>query len=390
MGHETGGVEEYAGLQKISNSDVDTFANFGIPAPAGVRETYCLELAEATTVSKAVRTKAFPYANGIGGSARIYLTNGAANPAFDFLRLVNADGSVTHARVRLRSDGKISLIDANAVEQAVSADTVSAPEWLKLYWKLVRSDSAGKLYVWLIDEDGNHVTAFESDADFSGGSGDVAVEMWGQLGTATVPCNIYWCDLYALYGVSPSTNMQGLVTGGWEVLGPYQTDHASSAVDAGSGPLDSGLWEDAAETPTGLARIGYHIAGNWGCRKTNGTTKYGPNGDSRVNGEIKGASWVYTIGAGNVSCYYGHLGDYTLDGGIYTRFQNAQFILDAADSRCPTTTEEFLQGFKCQAGGGRASLIEAWSFLLHVPPAETEKRAGLGTINRTTREVLAG
>jgi len=388
VGHETGGVEEYAYLQKIYNSDVDTFANFGIPAPPGVRETYCLELAEATTVAKMVRTKAFTYANGIGGGARIYLTNNAADPYIDFLRLVNADGSVTHARVRLRSDGKISLIDANGVEQAVSSGTVSAPEWLKLYWMWGRADSGGKLYVWLIDEAGNHVaTAFESDADFSGGSGDVAVELWGQLGTATVPCNIYWCDLYALYGVSPSINMQGLVFG-WEVLGPDQTDHASSAVDAGSGSLDSGLWEDVADTPTSGSRILYNGAGKWGCRETNGTTKYGPNGDSRVNGEILGASWIYRIGLGNVSCYYGHLGDYTLDAGIYTRNQNAQFILDVADSRCPTKTEYFLQGFKCQPPGGWAGLAEAWSFLLHVPA--TEKRAGLGTINRTAREVLAG
>jgi hypothetical protein len=188
-------------------------------------------------------------------------------------------------------------------------------------------------------------------------------------------------DVYILSGATAASDRLG----DCEVL-VYQNDLASATADDGAvgsdpGTLDTGNWDDSAETPGNNANNSAFTvtAADSGVAYTDGGSRAGPSGDADIDGDSNIRAWKgvwnadRTGGGGTThTIYIGHDSDVTdgFDSAIVTLLNGTvdEFTL-LGETDPPLSTENFAQGFGKSSGGRDFDNRDMWAMLLHIPSA---------------------
>lgn len=214
-----------------------------------------------------------------------------------------------------------------------------------------------------------------SSADLdAGGTTDTSFGFYGVVSLGLDPSNIYIDNAYVI------TDATGIVDAlGWyTVVGPYQTDHASATGDNGTDSLiDGKLWENMAATPADAA-FGTYDYGDEGYRRTNGTARSGPNGDSRLDGgHVRAAKWIAWGKRYDKYMWYGK----ATTAPAYTVVKDSQLFTNArvrvtydvddpvGGTYVPKAQDWFVLGFSNESDIANDSTCkELWGFVLQTAP----------------------
>lgn len=281
------------------------------------------------------------------------------------------DGA-THGSLRLR--------DANGDTLFLGSGDLAGNLWTRwtLYWQ---KDNSADWELWASDPDDLGETtqrASGSGADLdAGGTADTALLLSGAGSVGGTPANLYVDNLYVITDAAGIADAVGWYT----VVGPFQTEHASAVADNGTDTLLAGLWEDMAATPQNAA-AGTYAFGDEGYRRTNGSSRDGPNGDARLStGHIRAAKW---IASGHRYPKFMWYGKATQDP-TYTVVEDSQSFTNGrvrvtydvddptGGARVPSKEEYFVLGFSNESlnPSEYSRCRELWSFVLRTQPTVT-------------------
>jgi hypothetical protein len=361
FGSETGGGEEASSTVGSPDFTEATVVRSGLRS---------LKLPGATTAAQAqfaVQASNPPVDGGgnyaVGFAVRFTDTTPTSTQRFWVFRRNNDASSI--ARLELTTSGNVEVQDdGGAVVDTITAPfTVNTWHFIEMY---IVTGASGTIDVWI---DGTQKTTAAS------GSFDENTPHHHRFtGSATAGEDTYIDDWYIRSGCTASTDRLGDA----EVIGPYQ------GVGSPTTNLtpDSGAWTDLGDLPLNETTEAAWTTntGAGGYVQTDGSSRAGPSGDGRIDGDdnIKSSKHVYRLkqGTGQTRAMRKSFGNST--DGINT--QNASLTTAYADyyviseagmaTGQPLSTEYIRHGFEKSAGGGKDLLCaEIWSMLLHVPAA---------------------
>jgi len=361
-GFEMGDSNEAYSKSGVVQSDFTTAFT-----PAHGTERWVMKLAE-NSPAKTFQTDYFAQSDFSIFGGIFQFNSLAPNGAVYFMSGVTA-GTDYDIRVRLNTDGTLSIINANGnVVQTTLGTPLTVDTWhrIELYWERVNSNGTAELYI-----DGTLRTSTNS-GDFlnDAGDSDVALELSGQAGVASVSCRTLVNSFYYLTGATAASERLG----DYEVIGPYQTCHDTAVADAkvgGGAPddLDLGTWLGMSDLPPQPIPYGKYNNTHQGLKTTDGTKRAGPKYDGRViQDNIVAASWVYKANRASAVAQYGA---YDTSGSTYNVAEgaaipdngNLSIVVDAGSSYVPDYDDYFMLGFR--SDNARGSIVEdAWAHLL--------------------------
>ncbi len=185
--------------------------------------------------------------------------------------------------------------------------------------------------------------------------------------------NVDFDDVYTYSGATDTDDFLGAS----EVF-LYQGAPTTTYTESGDAP-DVGSWDNVNEETGGAPEAEYSGTPRDGGFDTDGTSRDGPSGDSRVEGDsnIKGSKAIHRMKRGNGGGTthwkkFGNTGDgfstRDISAGLSTAYAYF-FELSEAAGVTPTSSEFFKVGM--QLSGARDLFMQdAWSTLLHVPTGE--------------------
>ncbi len=302
------------------------------------------------------------------------------NPSTEmaFLAIRDDSGAAAIMSLALQTDGTVQLEDAANGTLDTSA-ALNNDQWyyFEVYAEL---NSASGAWEWFQDgiSIGNNTGADLTDGNAFGSATSVM-----RIAATPVITTLLVDDLYILSGATAATDRLG---GGTISEMPevfmYQNDLASatadlSAVSGGGAVLNSGNWDDAAETP-GNETNSADFTGTPldGVAYTDGGSRAGPSGDSNIDGDsnIKAwkGIWHAERGGGGATTHTIYIGN---DADTEGNFDNTTIALlnnteadfeFLGETDPPLSTENFAQGFGL-VGNQDFRCREMWATLLHVP-----------------------
>lgn len=272
----------------------------------------------------------------------------------------------------LSTGGSLVLVDTNGNTSVTVFQPFTNNTWhyIEVYFQHLNSGSA----TVFID---NALRGSISVKDFSDG-GTLDSFNFRQI-SGNTSSDFFFDDFYFLSGATASSDRLTPC----EVFG-YQNDNATATADDGAvgadpGTLDTGNWDDSAETPANdTNNSNFSVtAADSGVAYADGGSRAGPSGDANINGDSNIKAWKgiwradRTGGSGTThTIYIGNDSDVTdgfdsttvtLLSGTVSNF----FLLSETDP--PLSTENFAQGFGKTSGGRDFDNREMWATLLHVP-----------------------
>jgi hypothetical protein len=293
----------------------------------------------------------------------------------DFLQCEDSTPNI-YARLRLKTDGTLALIDRNNSE----VNTVSPDFIVDTYHFVEMGITRGTGANGIAHVDIDKTAKFtETGQDFNAGSGISRIRLRGADNTPGNPI-IYFDSFYAVTTSGADNPTRDQFYGDFAVKGFQSTDVGDT--DQGDALAD-GTWALVSETPGNEGTSNdaqYQDTGNLtGSTITDGGDRPGPSGDSDVTGAtIKGAKYISNLkrgaGGGRVhTILHGNNVDgvtATADLGLTTDYIIYEVLSELA-SIVPTESESFQQGFSKSATAGQDILCgDQWAMLGYVPAAE--------------------
>jgi hypothetical protein len=292
----------------------------------------------------------------------------------------------------LEADGDIRLQETALGDVATATAPLSDNTWHRFRIRYL-SGTTGNVQVWV---DGTDIFGGSQSTDSS--QPVAGVSHGGPLADGGTS---YYTGSVNHFNSTASTDG---IDADFEIIGPYQGDAVASATpDVGettgvpaNDDLDSGTWATAQEIPfddeTDAASATYENALQGGIF-TDGTTRAGPSGDSRVDGDSNIKAWKHLFRAdrgtgGGVThrMWTGNDSDDIVNDGISlditvgTSPTNFYFVTDVSTSM-PTSSQNFMLGMGKTGTSRHLQLREMAGFVLHVPAAE----AGVPELTMATR-----
>ena len=368
-GFTSGGVE---GLAKAKNATVETF---DAPPKWTSKETYVLRMQNAsTTVAESKSTTAGTYLT-IGGWMYFDVLHGGTAHGF-----LHCNDAFPHLRLQTNASGDLLLVNAANAVVATASGVFAAARWYLVEVKFKWADS-GDCRVWV---NGNRV--IEETSDFKNGTNNATAAFKNLMATDETRFQRVG-SYYFIQDDGATIDTDDTRLGRYYVLGSYKSASHGTAGDFGDA-LTTGTWDNAQETPGLDANVAAYtpvgITSKQGGVSTDHATppNGGPNGDTRLTGEIWGAKWAWRwkaladVGLGFRPFFApkhgktdpGSVGtDQTTTGASLEgdgTFQNLSIVSQAP----PTAGQYFQIGFKADASvaehGGAVTVADMWTALL--------------------------
>jgi hypothetical protein len=271
-GAETGGMEEATGTtgSAVASTAQKHSGSYSFYVPIGAN----FNVAPFESVSDAGNDYIFGF--------WFYKTSGAT------ARVSCADsggGSCIEVR-QSSSTSSLTVLDANGSTIDTTSNSVSDSEWhfMEVYWQL---SATGSYEVFI---DGVSITS-GSGEDF-----DNATSTFNQMTFNYIGQAIYYDDMYIMSGCASAADRLG----GCEVL-QYSNKIAGNTPDVGD-TLTSGFFYNTQEiqfNDSNLATYDGALAGAIYMDATTGGSIYGPNGDTRITGDILATKAIMRMSRGN-------------------------------------------------------------------------------------------
>lgn len=392
-GFETGGFEEIAVVGNDPGGGAIVSAIVTTPAPWHSNEQYIAKIEGIVDVGEHagfVETEAFAIGTDWVTMGWWWLPGEAANIYASLedpviFQLVDGAGGA-HWELEHSNSNELILNDANGISMATISNKVTKDTWMLMEAKWKRSGTGD----FQLRINGELVADLTSD-DLDTGTDSAALrwKSWDESHPLIDPQYPMHIDSW-YFRTDDGANIDTNATffGRYTVVGPFQDTNSGAAADYGDA-ADTGTWGNAGETPANAANLmGYNVRAvglalrNGGISTDDGA-RPGPKDDSRINGIIRGASFMFWAekqsgsATTRVQFKYGATSSASTDntsntGNIIltTTPSIKRVILPETDGDVPTSSEWFQLGMKITntvtaPQFARADLLEAWGFILH-------------------------
>lgn len=303
---------------------------------------------------------------------RIYFED---NTAFSELAFVRAVENYTQAfswQIKLTTTGDWKIYDASGTLKATLTAPVGTGTWalVEIRWTCFSSSGNFDLHI-----DG--VSKYSTTGmDLFVGYDFLRYEFMSPV--LALAC---YDDIYMYSGASGVSDFLGNP----EVF-RYQANTNSATPDVGTA-LDSGVWQNVGQTPTGTAEIGYtNAAERYGRIFSNDAAsglnyRHGPHGDANITGTKKGGKWGGKLKRGTgaaESWFYLECGsdapvNYDWQVWLTTAYAWKSHTRD--DGYAPDSTRHFSLGIRKGTGDWAIYAQDLWAFILHVPTGAAGRSA---------------
>ncbi len=292
----------------------------------------------------------------------VYIDGLDPNPEYELLRATEVGSETTksayHWYAKIESDdGNIDVYDANDSLIGEVLFTFVSSTWYLIEIAWTKSDTAGRID-WYVD---GSLTNTWTSQDTKNGTGTAQTFcVGGQGGFATVistPSVLSW---YLLDDGIPDSRY-----GAHDVVGPYTTDHTGATNECGGTDLKFGhQWNEMITMPFGnpFAEL---VSGTTG-RQTNGSSLFGPIGDSRIvdYADVRGLKCTARLLGGDSYFQCGSFNGFDTpkctivedpDGGGGVQ----RIVMQTGDAAMPEEDEYITMGWRTEGGATRCRTLHS-------------------------------